>query len=288
MKQEMLINVAQPEECRIAIVEDGQLEELYIERTSQDNYVGNIYKGKVVNLEPSIQAAFVDFGVGRNGFLHISDVEPQYYRQGGFDPEKPLGGGRDYADVDVGDDELEPKWQWSTSAVNRPPSRPRSRSGPIRAIAGSAPARARASSRRSRTSSAAATRCWCRSSRKASAPRARRFRPTSAFPAATWCLMPALGRVGVSRKIEDDDAAPQAPRHHAGAESAQGTGLHRPHRRHRSHQARAVARSGLSVAAVEGHRPPDQEDPAPDGIYEESDMIIRTIRDIFTGDIDAI
>src|SRR5881396_1236532 len=79
MKQEMLINVAQPEECRIAIVDDGVLEELYIERTSQDNYVGNIYKGKVVNLEPSIQAAFVDFGVGRNGFLHISDVEPAYY-----------------------------------------------------------------------------------------------------------------------------------------------------------------------------------------------------------------
>src|SRR3954454_16565562 len=90
MKQEMLINVAQPEECRIAIVEDGSLEELYIERTSQDNYVGNIYKGKVVNLEPSIQAAFVDFGVGRNGFLHISDIEPQYYRQGGIDPGKPF------------------------------------------------------------------------------------------------------------------------------------------------------------------------------------------------------
>ena len=88
MKQEMLINVAQPEECRIAIVEDGQLEELYVERSSQDNYVGNIYKGKIVNLEPSIQAAFVDFGVGRNGFLHISDVESQYFRQGGFDPDK--------------------------------------------------------------------------------------------------------------------------------------------------------------------------------------------------------
>src|SRR4029077_16008934 len=79
MKSEMLINVSQPEECRIAIIEDGLLEELYIERASQDNYVGNIYKGRIVNLEPSIQAAFVDFGVGRNGFLHISDVEPQYF-----------------------------------------------------------------------------------------------------------------------------------------------------------------------------------------------------------------
>src|SRR5215218_8518023 len=100
MKQEMLINVAQAEECRIAIVEDGLLEELYLERTSQSNFVGNIYKGRIVNLEPSIQAAFVDFGVGRNGFLHISDVEPQYFRQGGYDPRKailPNGGqsGRD-------------------------------------------------------------------------------------------------------------------------------------------------------------------------------------------------
>src|SRR2546427_6224485 len=80
MKKEMLINVLQPEECRIAIVEDGTLEELYIERTSQESYVGNIYKGRVVNIEPSIQAAFVDFGVGRNGFLHVSDVDPAYYK----------------------------------------------------------------------------------------------------------------------------------------------------------------------------------------------------------------
>src|SRR5271154_4608285 len=80
MKKEMLINVMQPEECRIAIIEDGVLEELYAERTSHESYVGNIYKGRIVNIEPSIQAAFVDFGVGRNGFLHVSDVEQAYYR----------------------------------------------------------------------------------------------------------------------------------------------------------------------------------------------------------------
>ena len=68
MKTTMLINASQSEENRIAIVEDGRLEELYVERESQDNYVGNVYKGKIVNLEPSIQAVFVDFGVGRNGF----------------------------------------------------------------------------------------------------------------------------------------------------------------------------------------------------------------------------
>src|SRR4051812_48795958 len=93
MKKEMLINVLQPEECRIAIVEDGILEELYVERTSHESYTGNIYKGRIVNLEPGIQASFVDFSVGRNGFLHVSDVEPQYYRQ--LLPEDAEVGGRD-------------------------------------------------------------------------------------------------------------------------------------------------------------------------------------------------
>ena len=95
MKKEMLINVLQPEECRIAIVEDGILEELYVERTSHESYTGNIYKGKVVNLEPAIQAAFVDFSVGRNGFLHVSDVEPQYYRRHLADDAEPTPRDRD-------------------------------------------------------------------------------------------------------------------------------------------------------------------------------------------------
>ena len=81
MKKEMLINCLQPEEIRIAIIENGVLDELYVERASPESYVGNIYKGRIVNIEPSIQAAFVDFGVGRNGFLHVSDVEPAYYRR---------------------------------------------------------------------------------------------------------------------------------------------------------------------------------------------------------------
>src|SRR5579884_3578299 len=91
MKKEMLITVLQPEECRIAILEDGVLEELYVERTSHESYVGNIYKGRIVNIEPSIQAVFVDFGVGRNGFLHVSDVEYQYYKHLAPHPGKAEG-----------------------------------------------------------------------------------------------------------------------------------------------------------------------------------------------------
>ena len=95
MKKEMLINVLQPEECRIAIIEDGVLEELYVERTSHESYTGNIYKGRIVNLEPAIQAAFVDFSVGRNGFLHVSDIEPQYFDRNPPGPDMPDAGDRD-------------------------------------------------------------------------------------------------------------------------------------------------------------------------------------------------
>ncbi len=79
MAKEMLVNVAETEECRIAVINNGSLDELYIERASLISHVGNIYKGRVVNVESGIQAAFVDFGISRNGFLHISDVHPRYF-----------------------------------------------------------------------------------------------------------------------------------------------------------------------------------------------------------------
>ena len=91
MAKEMLINVSEGEECRIALVEDGALEELYMERTSSTSHVGNVYKGRVMNVESSIQAAFVDFGLGRNGFLHISDLLPSYFGRKGDDVTEFVG-----------------------------------------------------------------------------------------------------------------------------------------------------------------------------------------------------
>ncbi|MHC4791949.1 MAG: Rne/Rng family ribonuclease, partial [Planctomycetota bacterium] len=86
MTTEMLMNVAEREECRVAVVKAGSLEELYVERASLSSHVGNIYKAKVVNIESGIQAAFIDLGKGKNGFLHISDLHPRYFptpRKGG-------------------------------------------------------------------------------------------------------------------------------------------------------------------------------------------------------------
>src|SRR5688572_29860070 len=80
MSRRMLINVVEPEEARIAVLDDESLEELYVERSSSSTLLGNIYKGRVVSIEPSIQAAFVDFGIDKNGFLHVSDVMGAYGR----------------------------------------------------------------------------------------------------------------------------------------------------------------------------------------------------------------
>jgi len=77
MPKEILINVV-PQEKRVAVVSDGQLEEFYIERPQDKTIVGNIYKGRVEAVLPSIGAAFVDIGLLKKGFLYLSEIESAY------------------------------------------------------------------------------------------------------------------------------------------------------------------------------------------------------------------
>ncbi len=72
--EEILINVT-PQETRVAIVENGSLQEVSIERRRNRGIVGNIYKGKVNRVLPGMEAAFVDIGLERSGFLHVSDLD---------------------------------------------------------------------------------------------------------------------------------------------------------------------------------------------------------------------
>ncbi len=73
MSEELLINLA-PGETRVALVENGLLQEVQIERSSSVSLVGNIYRGKVIRVLPGMQAAFVDLGLERSGFLHAADI----------------------------------------------------------------------------------------------------------------------------------------------------------------------------------------------------------------------
>ncbi len=73
MSEEILINVTPPE-TRVAVIENGVLQEVIIERTRERGMVGNIYKGEVCRVLPGMQAAFVDIGLPRAAFLHLSDL----------------------------------------------------------------------------------------------------------------------------------------------------------------------------------------------------------------------
>jgi ribonuclease E len=258
----MLINVSQPEECRIAIVEDGVLEELYIERASQDNYVGNIYKGKVVNLEPSIQAAFVDFGVGRNGFLHISDVEPQYFRQGGFDPEPVWGPAGRVATAAAP----------AAIAATTRARRSRSRRSPRRPPAGQTAHPGHLPPRRR--------------SPRAGHQRRHRHQGADACPptSASRTLPRADAGVGARRRFAQNRRrrrAPQAPRYAARLNPPKGLGfiVRTAGRRTKKELSRDLAYL-LRLWKVIVRRIKKRQRRV--DIYEESDMIIRTIRDIFT------
>jgi RNAse G (EC 3.1.4.-) len=74
MSEEILINVT-PQETRIAYIENGVLQEINIERSRSRGMVGNIYQGRVSRVLPGMEAAFVDIGLERAAFLHVSDVE---------------------------------------------------------------------------------------------------------------------------------------------------------------------------------------------------------------------
>ena len=271
----MLINVAQSEECRIAIVEDGQLEELYIERASQDNYVGNIYKGKVVNLEPSIQAAFVDFGVGHNGFLHISDVEPQYFRQGGYDPDKPIPPSNGRRSNNGREDRNQNGESNNRGRGGRPRRKPRPGDRPrikppIQEIF------------------KRGDEVLVQVIKEGIGNKGPTLSTYISIPGRYLVLMPALGRVGVSRKIEDDDDRRRLRKILTELNPPRGLGF-------------IVRTAGMERTKEELQRDLSyllrlwrvivrriKKNESPVDIYEESDMIIRTIRDIFSEDVDAI
>ena len=72
-KEEILINVT-PSEVRAALLENGVLQEVYIERAARRGLISNIYKGRVSRVLPGMQAAFIDIGLARTAFLHASDI----------------------------------------------------------------------------------------------------------------------------------------------------------------------------------------------------------------------
>jgi len=97
----MLVNAVHQEQKRMAILEDGKLVEFNIQMALREPITGNIYKGIVLKVERGLQAAFVNFGVGKDGFLPLRDVSPEYFTEkkdsgrGGAHPRGSLKSGQE-------------------------------------------------------------------------------------------------------------------------------------------------------------------------------------------------
>ena len=80
MTKKLLIDAHQPEETRIALLNNNRIEEFDYENSFQRQLKGNVYLARVTRVEPSLQAAFVEYGGNRQGFLAFSEIHPDYYR----------------------------------------------------------------------------------------------------------------------------------------------------------------------------------------------------------------
>lgn len=100
MTRRMLMDATHPEETRVTVVNGNRLEEFDYETTTKQQIKGNIYLAKVTRVEPSLQAAFVEYGGNRHGFLAFSEIHPDYYRIPVSDREELV------EDVDADDDDV--------------------------------------------------------------------------------------------------------------------------------------------------------------------------------------
>src|SRR2546421_12186832 len=80
MTKRMLIDASHAEETRVVVLDGNRLEDFDVETANKKQLKGNIYLAKVVRVEPSLQAAFVEYGGNRHGFLAFSEIHPDYYQ----------------------------------------------------------------------------------------------------------------------------------------------------------------------------------------------------------------
>ena len=111
MAKQMLIDATHPEETRVVVVDGIKVEEFDFESLNKRQLAGNIYLAKVTRVEPSLQAAFVDYGGNRHGFLAFSEIHPDYYQIPVTDREALLREEREYAEsmADEAEEEAKPK-----------------------------------------------------------------------------------------------------------------------------------------------------------------------------------
>ena len=227
--QVMIVNDT-ADECRIGILEENVLQAYFAERTATATHVGNIYKGRVLNIEPAIQAAFVDFGEGASGFLHISDLHPKYFP--GKERTERVGKKIPRRERPLIQDALKKGQEITVQVIKE-------------GIGSKGPT----------------------------------LTSYISIPGRLLVMMPDMGRVGVSRKVEDEDERRSMRRMLDSLELPEGFGfIMRTAGYERSHS--ELKRDAAYLTRLwEAMQARTSKTSGPCALYTEGDLLIRTIRD---------
>src|SRR6266581_6546031 len=235
MSKKMLINVMHPEEARVAIVEDGLLVELDVEIEGSEQTRGNVYKGTVVRVEPGLQAAFVDIGLKKLGFLQMGELHPDF-------------------------------WQWRDDI----PEEQRKRRPRIQEVLRRGQELVVQIEKDERDNKGSALTSYL------------------SLPGRYMVIMPGSDSTGISRKVEQEGARKKLKEIVAGMNIPEGTGYiirtdavgRAPEVLHKDFANLTELYESIKRKATEIKGAGE--------IYRDSGLIIRTIRDYFSDDIDEV
>ncbi len=235
MAKKMLINSMHPEEARVAIVEDGHLVELDIETAGREQTRGNVYKGLVVRVEPGLQAAFVDIGLKKLGFMQMGEIHPD-------------------------------SWQWRDDI----PKEQRNRRPRIQEILRRGQELIVQVEKGERDAKGAALTTYI------------------SLPGRYMVLMPGSDSCGISRKVEVEAERKKLKEIIAELEIPEGYGYIIRTEAVDKRKTELAKDLDYLVKLYENIKERAGETKAPALIYQESDLVIRTIRDYFNADIEEV
>ena len=291
MNKEMIISSGD-HETRVAILEDDQVVEVFIERENQRGVVGNVYKGRVSKVLPGMQSSFVDIGLERDAFLYVSEV---------------VNTVEEFERLESGDDETTSR----PCAVASPSVPPRGGAG------GEQPRPRRADGRQDAAAATAAVTAAgdARAARRPRRPQAKiedllkegqevlvqvvkeplgtkgaRLTSHVTMPGRFLVFMPTVDHVGVSRKIESREERGAPARHRP--RIPRTARLHRrrdhPDRRRRALEGRHRQRPDVLPPGLDRDPPEDGSAAAPAVLFQEQSLVTKLLRDLLTDDYTAI
>ena len=235
MPKKMLINALHAEEARVAIVEDGRLMDLGIEIAGREQTRGNVYKGTVVRVEPGLQAAFIDIGLKKLGFLQMGELHPDF-------------------------------WQWRDDI----PPENRNRRPRIQEVLRRGQELIVQVEKGERDMKGAAVTSYL------------------SLPGRYMVLMPGSDSSGVSRKVEAEGERKKLKEMAAELQIPEGIGYIIRTEALGKKQTELAKDCHYLLKLNESIREAAKKVKGPALIYQESDLIIRTIRDYFTAEIDEV